>query len=88
MVATDTKLRIAQEHESVTSLLAALEIGSGVAILPKCVELLAASRVKLIPLTPPPPPLVVGIAYHPQRLSAAGHQFLAAARGTAATEFR
>jgi DNA-binding transcriptional LysR family regulator len=88
MKAAGTKLRIAQEHESVTSLLAALEIGSGVAILPSCVELLAASRVKLIPLTPAPPPLVVGIAYHPQRVSAVGQLFLAASRGAAAPEFR
>lgn len=52
--------RIAEEHDGVTSLIAAVESGSGVALVPSCVACMAGPRLKLIPINPAPPPIVVG----------------------------
>jgi DNA-binding transcriptional LysR family regulator len=84
--ATGIKPEIAEEHDSFTSLLAAIEIGRGVAMLSSSMELLAGGRVKLIPLHPAPPPLVVGVAYDAAQLSLAGRKFIEAARSAAAAE--
>jgi DNA-binding transcriptional LysR family regulator len=81
LVALLGKPQIAEEHDSATSLIAAVEAGRGVAIVPQCFACLAGPRLKVRPLTPAPPPLVVG-AVHPVRgLSLAAVAFLAAARG-------
>jgi len=85
-VATGIKPTIAEEHDSFTSLLAAIEIGRGVAMLSSSMELLAGRRVKLIPIHPAPPPLVVGVAYDADQLSLAGRKFIEAARSAAAAE--
>jgi DNA-binding transcriptional LysR family regulator len=52
--------RIAEEHDSVTSLIAAVESGRGVALAPSSLACMVGPRLKLIPLTPAPPPIVVG----------------------------
>ena len=44
------KPRIAGEHDSVTSLIAAVESGRGFALVPSCVACMAGPRLKLIPL--------------------------------------
>jgi len=49
------------EHDGVTSLIAGVEAGHGLAILPACVRCIAGPRLKLVPLTPAGPPLIVGI---------------------------
>lgn len=85
--ATGVKPAIVEEHDSFTSLLAAIEIGRGVAMLPSSMALLAGGRVKLIPLHPAPPPLVVGVAYDAAQLSVAGKKFIEAARTAAEGEF-
>ncbi|HYE30830.1 MAG TPA: LysR family transcriptional regulator [Methylomirabilota bacterium] len=54
--------RIAEEHEGVTSLIAAVESGRGVALMSERLKCMAGPRLKLIPLKPAPPPLVIGIA--------------------------
>ena len=84
--ATSFKPRVVEEHDSFTSLLAAIEIGRGAAMLASSMALLAGGRVKLIPLHPAPPPLVVGIAYDAAQLSFAGKKFLEAARSAAQNE--
>jgi len=85
--ATGVKPQIAEEHDSFTSLLAAIEIGRGVAMLSSSMGLLAGGRVKLIPIHPAPPPLIVGVAYDAAQLSIAGKKFIEAAREAAAPEF-
>jgi DNA-binding transcriptional LysR family regulator len=67
---------IAEEHESSTSLIAAAEAGSGVAIVPSCLACLAGPRLKLRELQPSPPPIVVGLAYPRRDLSPAARRFV------------
>ena len=69
-------LENAEEHDSGTSLIAAVEAGRGVAIVVSVLASLAGPRIKLRELQPSPPPLVVGVAYHPRRLGPAARQFV------------
>lgn len=55
------KPRFTEEHDSVTSLIAGVEAGHGIAILPSCVRCIAGPRLKLVPLKPAAPSLIVGI---------------------------
>ena len=59
--ATARKPAFAEEHDSVTSLIAGVEAGHGVAILPSCVSCIAGPRLRLVPLRPAGAPLVVGV---------------------------
>ena len=74
--------KIAEEHDSATSLIAAVEAGRGVAVVQKGFDCLSGPRLKVRPLTPAPPPLVVGIAYRPDDNSMATKNFIEAARRT------
>ena len=71
--------RIVGAYDSGPSLVAAIEAGSGVAIAPKSMACIVGPRLKLIPLSPPPEPLVVGAAWLKDRLPPAGEQFLKSA---------
>lgn len=51
--------RLAEEHDSVTSLIAAVESGRGIAIAPDSLACLAGPRLKLVPLNPQPEPFAV-----------------------------
>lgn len=73
--------RIAEEHDSAPSLIAAAEIGRGLVIAPSCLGMLAGPRLKLRPLRPAPPPIQLGAVFDPQRMSGATVKFLAAAQG-------
>lgn len=72
--------QIVEEHESVTSLIAAVEAGRGVALVSQRLDCLAGPRLKIRPLQPAPPPLVVGVAYRKETNSAATTSFIAAAK--------
>lgn len=74
------KPRIVEEHGSGSGLVAAVEVGRGVAIVPSCMAMLTGGRLKLLPLMPPPAPLRVGAAYDPDRLPPAALKLLVAAR--------
>lgn len=54
---------IAEECDSSSSLIAAVESLRGVAIVPSVIRCLTGGRLKLRPLRPNPDPLVVGFAY-------------------------
>jgi DNA-binding transcriptional LysR family regulator len=69
-------LKNAEEHDSGTSLIAAVEAGRGVAIVASVFCSVAGPRLKLRELQPSPAPLVVGVAYHPRRLGPAARQFI------------
>jgi DNA-binding transcriptional LysR family regulator len=75
------KPRIAGEHDSVTSLIAAVESGRGFALVPECLACMVGARLKLIPLIPSPPPIPVGAVWREDAGSGLAKQFIAAARG-------
>jgi len=50
---------LAEEHDSVTSLIAAVEAGRGITIAPDSLSCLTGPRLKLLPITPAPPPFRV-----------------------------
>jgi DNA-binding transcriptional LysR family regulator len=76
------KWRIVEEHDSVSSLIAAVESGAGVAVVAQSLTCTAGPRLKIIPLTPPPAPLIVGAAWK-LRLTPAAEKFLNYARNDA-----
>jgi DNA-binding transcriptional LysR family regulator len=80
---TGQKHRVLEEQDSAPALLASVESGRGVAVVPSCMAILAGGRVKLRPLHPLPDPLLVGTACRVQKPSAAAHKFLQAARAVA-----
>jgi DNA-binding transcriptional LysR family regulator len=72
--------RIAEEHDSATSLIASVEAGRGIALVQEGFEHLAGRRLKILPLTPAPPPFVVGLAYRKETTSTATGHFVTAVR--------
>jgi DNA-binding transcriptional LysR family regulator len=78
--AAKSKPRIAEEHDSVSSLIASVEAGNGVAIAVESLACTAGPRLKLIPLSPAPPPLVIGAAWVKNGLTPAAEGFLKCAR--------
>jgi DNA-binding transcriptional LysR family regulator len=72
--------RIAEEHDSSTSLIAAVEAGRGVAIVPESMNCLVGDRLKLRPVSPAPPPLLVGLAARTKATSLATQKFLTVAQ--------
>ena len=73
------KMKIAEEQDGVTSLIAAVEAGRGIAFVPSCVSCMAGPRLKVIPLTPPSDPIVVGAFRREGEKSPAVQKFIAAA---------
>jgi LysR family transcriptional regulator, benzoate and cis,cis-muconate-responsive activator of ben and cat genes len=82
---TGPKYRVVQEQDSASALLASVESGRGVAVVPSCMAILAGGRVKLRSLHPLPDALAVGTACRLQKLSPAAQKFLQAAREVART---
>ena len=54
---------VAEEHDSVTSLIAAVEAGRGVALATESLRCLTGPRLKLLPIKPASQPLIMGILY-------------------------
>jgi DNA-binding transcriptional LysR family regulator len=74
--ATKVAPRIAEEQDGVSSLIAAVEAGGGVALMPESLSCLAGARLKLMPLSPAPEPLVVGAAWAKDGLTSGAERFL------------
>lgn len=74
------RLRLAGEHDSVTSLIAAVESGRGVALVPECLACMVGSRLKLIPISPALPPIPVGAIWRRGTEAERVEKFVAAAR--------
>lgn len=66
----------AEEHESGTSLLAQIQAGRGVAVLPSVVGTTAGPRVKFRELFPRLEPLRIGIAHAPNKVNVATERFV------------
>jgi len=77
---TGSTPRIAEEHDSAPSLIAAAGIGRGFIIGPACLGMLAGARLKFRPLSPAPLPVQLGALYDPAKLSSAAGKFLASVR--------
>jgi len=80
---TGRKYRVAAEQDSASALLASVESGHGLAVVPASMAMLAGGRVKLRPLHPLPDALAVGTICRLQKPSAAAQKFLQAAREVA-----
>ena len=80
------KPRIVEEHDGAASLVAAVEAGSGVAIVARSMRCVAGPRLKLMPLSPEPPPLVIGSAWPKKGISETASQFLTCIRAAIAEE--
>lgn len=74
----ETPPKIVEEHDSSTSLMTSIEAGRGVALVHQGFDCLAGPRLKVRPLTPPPLPFVVGIAWSKDARSALVPKFIAA----------
>src|SRR5712664_3986982 len=72
--------KIAEEHDSSTSLIASVEAGRGIALVHQDFDCLTGPRLKVRPLTPAPPPFVAGIAYRKDANAPAVEKFLTAAK--------
>jgi DNA-binding transcriptional LysR family regulator len=83
LAAIKAKPRIVEEHDSVSSLIAAVEAGNGVALAPQSLTCTAGPRLKLIPISPAPEPLIVGVAWSKDGLTATAERFLKCAKQTA-----
>lgn len=84
--ATKAKPRILEEHDGVTSMIAAVESGAGAALLSESVACMAGPRLKLIPISPALKPAVIGAATVKAELSPTVEQFLKCARQAAPEE--
>jgi LysR family transcriptional regulator, benzoate and cis,cis-muconate-responsive activator of ben and cat genes len=77
--------QLAEEFDSLASLIAALEGGRGVALVPQGFSAFAGPRLKILPLRPPALPFIVGIAYRKSKHSRATTNFIAATKLAAAS---
>lgn len=76
--------QVAEEHESATSVIAAVEAGRGVALLTQSFARWAGPRLKVRPLTPAPPALIFGIAYRKGVNAPTVENFIAAVKRSGA----
>jgi DNA-binding transcriptional LysR family regulator len=74
------KARIAEEHEGGTGIIAAVEAGRGIALVPSSLACIVGTRVKLLPLKPALPPIFVGAVWLKENDSELVKTFIAAAR--------
>lgn len=74
------RFRLVEEHESATSLIAAVEAGRGAALVPESLAGIAGSRLKFVPVKPAPPAVVVGAAWRERKPGPVMEQFLTAVR--------
>jgi DNA-binding transcriptional LysR family regulator len=72
--------RIAGEHDSVSSLIAAVESGHGFALVPECLACMVGPRLKLIPFSQSLPPVCVGAIWRKPTDGALVSHFIAAAK--------
>ena len=77
------RVNFAEECDSGPSLIAAIQSGRGLCIIPSFVASAAAGRVKFVPLAPDPAPAVLGIAYRQGRIPPLLRALIEAARAIA-----
>lgn len=77
------KPRVVEEHDSITSVISAIEAGTGVGMLVDSLAQDLGSQVKLVRLTPEPKPFSFGIVARKGRLSPAAEKFWQCAKEAA-----
>ena len=80
------KPRIAEEHDSASSLIAAIESGTGVAVVPASFTCSAGPRLKLIPLSPAPAPIIIGAVWRKAGLTPVAERFWKSAKAAATAQ--
>jgi DNA-binding transcriptional LysR family regulator len=78
--AVGLKPNFAEEHEGGTGIVAAVEAGRGIALVPSSLACIVGTRVKLIPLKPALPPILVGAVWRKESENELQKNFIAAAR--------
>jgi DNA-binding transcriptional LysR family regulator len=74
------KPNFAEEHEGGSSIIAAVEAGRGIALVPSSLACIVGARVKLIPLKPALPPIPVGALWLKENESELVKKFIAAGK--------
>lgn len=77
---------IVEEHDGVSSLVSAVAAGAGVAVVPDSMSCFAGGRLKLVPLTPAPQPVIIGVIRTKDNLAPAAKGFLEHMKAAASTE--
>ena len=72
--------KIVGEHDGVTSIVAAVESGRGLALMPSCVACMVGPRLKLLSLRPALPPIPVGAVWRAESGNELAEKFVAGAR--------
>jgi DNA-binding transcriptional LysR family regulator len=78
--AAGLKPNFAEEHEDGTSIVAAVEAGRGIALVPSSLACTVGTRVKLIPLKPALPPIIVGAVWAGESASELVGKFISLAQ--------
>jgi DNA-binding transcriptional LysR family regulator len=76
-----SKPNFTEEHEGGTGVIAAVEAGRGVALVPSSLACMVGERLKLLPLKPALPPLPVGAVWLKANDSELVKKFIAGFRG-------
>ena len=74
-------LRIAEEHDGINGVIAAVEAGKGVALVSSSLACMVGPRLKLIPIESGVPEVIVGAAWRLKDESDLVQKFIAGARG-------
>lgn len=77
---TQKKAMLAEEYDSMTSLITAIESGRGIALVSKSLSCFSGPRLQYRPLTPAPEPFHVAIAWREKGLKKSTRAFIAAAQ--------
>jgi DNA-binding transcriptional LysR family regulator len=72
--------RLVEEHDSVTSLIAAVEAGRGIALVPSCMACMVGPRLKILPLSASTAAVIVGALHRNGTTTRAVQKFIAAAQ--------
>jgi LysR family transcriptional regulator, benzoate and cis,cis-muconate-responsive activator of ben and cat genes len=78
-----SKPSVVEEHDSISSLIAAVEAGAGVAIAPVSLSCTAGPRLKLIPFSPALEPMVIGALWSKGENNPTAVRFLKTAKEVA-----
>jgi len=78
--AVGRKPNVAEEHEGGTGIIAAVEAGRGIALVPSSLACIVGTRVKLIPLNPALPPISVGAVWRTETEEGLVEKFIACTR--------
>ena len=73
--------RIVEEYEGAGGLVTAVEAGTGLALVAQSLSCSIGPRLKLIPITPAPEPIIIGAAWSRDRFTPAAEQFFRCAQG-------